>query len=344
MKMKTFAVIGCGFWSHFQVAAWHELEGVKLVAVCDKDINKAKALATKFGSPTVYTEAEEMFRNEKLDFVDIISSVSTHCELVLLAAKYKIDTICQKPMAENQADALKMLRAAKEASIRFFIHENFRWQAPLRELKNLLDAQIIGKPFKANLRFCCSFPVFDNQPILRELEQFIIADLGVHILDLVRFYFGEVGTLYAKTMRINPTIKGEDVANVFMEMESGLHCYAEMSYASILENERFPQTFILVEGEKGSIYLGLDGEIRITTKNGTTVKTVKPIMYSWLDPAYAVAHSSAVDTNRNIWQGLNGGTCETTAEDNIKTLNLVFASYESAKKGQVQKMKDYPTA
>ncbi len=342
--MKIFAVIGCGFWSHFQVAAWHELEGIKLVAVCDKDIGKAKSLAAKFGNPKVYTNAEEMFQHEKIDFVDIISSVNTHCELVLLAAKYKIDTICQKPMAETQADALNMLRAAKEAGIRFFIHENFRWQAPLRELKTLLDSQIIGRTFKANLRFCCSFPVFDNQPILRELEQFIIADLGVHILDLVRFYFGEVDTLYAKTMRVNPTIKGEDVANVFMEMESGLHCYAEMSYASILENERFPQTFILVEGEKGSIYLGLDGEIRITTKNGTTVKMVKPIMYAWLDPAYAVAHASAVDTNRDILQGLNGKACETTAEDNIKTLNLVFAAYESAKTGQPQKMRDYPVA
>lgn len=333
-KLK-FGVIGCGFWSHYQVAAWHELPNVELVAVCDVDLSKAQALADKYKGVKVYSDVDQMLSTEKIDFVDIISSVATHRQLVEKAAKYNIDIICQKPMAENPADAEAMMEAVKKAGVKFFIHENFRFQAPIRRLKQILDDGTIGKPFKANLRFCCSFPVFDNQPVLKELEQFIIADLGVHILDVARYYFGEAKDLYCKTKRVNQAIKGEDVANVMLETQSGVHCYIEMSYASMLENERFPQTFILVEAEKGSAYLGPDGEIRITTKVGTKVETVKPTMYTWLDPAYAVAHASAVDTNQNILQGLMGGKAETTGEDNIKTLNLVFAAYESAKTNQV---------
>ncbi|MDX2191362.1 MAG: Gfo/Idh/MocA family oxidoreductase [Bacteroidota bacterium] len=337
MKLK-FAVIGCGFWSHFQVAAWFELHGVELVAVCDKDANKAEALAAKFGIPKVYTDADTMFKNEKLDFVDIISSVDTHRLFVEKAAQYKVNAICQKPMADNLPDALKMMETIRKAGIQFYVHENFRWQAPIRRVKELLNANVIGRPFKANLRFCCSFPVFDNQPILKELHQFIIADLGVHVLDVARMYFGEVDTLYCRTQKVNQSINGEDVANIMLQMENGVQCYVELSYASILENERFPQTFVLIEAEKGSMYLGPDGEIRITTKQGTTVEHIKPVMYSWLDPAYAVAHSSAVDTNRNILQGLMGKTAETTGEDNIKTVKLVFAAYESAKTGKALKL------
>ncbi|MDX2195391.1 MAG: Gfo/Idh/MocA family oxidoreductase [Cytophagales bacterium] len=341
MNIK-FAVIGCGFWSHYQVAAWHEIEGVKLVAVCDINEDKAKALSLKFGNAKVYTDAKIMFENEKLDFVDIISSVDTHKQFVTLAAKYKINTICQKPMADNLQDALDMMQTVNQAGIKFYIHENFRWQAPIRRLKQLLDEQTIGTPFKASLRFCCSFPVFDNQPILKELPQFIIADLGVHILDMLRFYFGEVNTLYCKTMRVNPTIKGEDVANIFTEMKNGMHCYTELSYASIIEHERFPQTYILVEGTKGSIYLGLNGEIRTTTKQGTVSEIVKAKMYSWVDPAYDVAHASTVDTNANILKGLIGeNEAETTGDDNIKTTKLVFAAYESASSGNIISMDKY---
>jgi len=334
MTKLRFAVIGCGFWSHYQVAAWFELEAVELVAVCDKDESKANALSTKFGNPMVYTDAETMFKNEKLDFVDIISSVNTHKYLVTMAALYKVNLICQKPMADNESDLNEMMSIVQKTGVKAFIHENFRFQAPVRKLKEILDSGTIGTPFKANLRFCCSFPIFDYQPILKELKQFIIADLGVHILDLVRFYFGEVKELKCKTQRINPAINGEDVANIFMEMQNGLNCYAEMSYASILENERFPQTFILIEGDKGSVYLGPDGEIRITTKSGTTSAVINPVNYTWVDPAFAASQASAVETNRNLLQGLNGGKAETTFEDNYKTVKLVFDSYSSAETGK----------
>ena len=64
-------------------------------------------------------------------------------------------------------------------------------------------------------------------------------DIGSHVLDICRFLFGEANSLYCLTQTVNATIKGEDVANVLMEMSNGIHCYAEMSYASILEKEVF---------------------------------------------------------------------------------------------------------
>jgi len=57
---------------------------------------------------------------------------------------------------------------------------------------------------------------------------------------------------------------------------------------------------------------------------------VTPKMYSWVDPDYAVVHSSIVACNRDILKGLRGGHSETTGEDNFKTVQLVWAAYESA--------------
>ncbi len=82
----------------------------------------------------------------------------------------KTPVICQKPMANDFAEAKAMVRLCQEAQVPFFVHENWRWQRPIRELKKVLDSGKIGPPFRARIDFNTSFPVFTNQPFLRELE------------------------------------------------------------------------------------------------------------------------------------------------------------------------------
>jgi len=326
------AVIGTGFWANYQIAAWLEIPEVQIVALYNRTKNKAEAINEKFRlNVTVYDDYETLLKNEIIDFVDIITDVDSHEIFTTMAAEKGIDVICQKPMAATFEQANNMVATCTNAGVKFFIHENFRWQAPIQKLKTALDAGVIGKPFKARVSFCSAFPVFDNQPFLATLDRFILMDIGSHVLDICRFLFGEASSLYCLVKRVNPAIKGEDVANVLMEMNNGMHCYAEMSYASILEKEAFPQTLVLIEGEKGSLQLTNDFELKIITRDGGIVnEIINPKMYNWLDPAYAVVHSSIVDCNADILNGLKGGFCETTGADNLKTVNLVWKSYESA--------------
>ena len=335
MSKLKFAVFGTGFWAGYQIPAWFEAGDVELVALYNRTKGRAEALAAKYNVPNVYDDPIKLLNNEKLDFIDIITDVDTHPVFTEMAAKRGIDVICQKPMASSLQLASDMVKVCKENKVKFFIHENFRWQAPIRALKRAMDSGIIGEPFKARVSFCSAFPVFDNQPFLAELDKFILTDIGSHILDICRYLFGEVKTLYCRTKRVNPKIKGEDVANVLMEMEGGLDCYAEMSYASILEKEAFPQTLVLVEGNKGSIHLTNDFVVKVTTWKGTQSEIIKPVMYDWVDPEYAVVHSSIVDCNKDILNGLKGGKSETTGDDNYKTVRLVWACYDSAASGQV---------
>jgi len=337
-----FAILGCGFWARYQLPAWLELEGVEIVALYNRTISKAAELARQYNIPHCYDDAEKLFATEQLDFVDIITDVDTHEYFTLLAAKYGVAVICQKPMAASLHSAGNMLNTCRNEGIPFYIHENFRWQAPIRRLKEIMDTGVIGNPFKARVSFCSAFPVFDNQPFLATLEQFIITDIGSHILDVCRFLFGEADTLFCHTHSVNPTIKGEDVANILMKMKNGISCFAEMSYASILEHESFPQTYVLVEGEKGSIQLTNDYTLSITTKQSTTTEKALPKMYSWVDTEYAPVHSSIVECNRNILHHLQGiATAETTGADNFETVRLVHAAYASAKSNQLIDLKTF---
>ena len=336
MKKLRFAVLGTGFWANYQVPAWMELDGVELVAVYNRTRAKAEKIAAQFHVPAVYDDVDTLLKNEALDFVDIITDVGTHAALTKAAAGKGIAVICQKPMAPKLDIARQMVDVCKKNGVPFFIHENWRWQAPIRKVKQLLNENTIGKVFKARVTFCSGFPVFDNQPFLAELDEFILTDIGSHILDVCRFLFGEADSLLCHTATVNPRIKGEDVANVFLKMKSGISCYAEMSYASILEYEPFPQTFVLVEAEHGSIRLTRDYEIHVTTRNGTTITKAEPVMYPWLDPEYALVHASIVDCNRDILNALQGrGQAETSAADNLETVKLVHASYASAKRNEI---------
>lgn len=344
MADLRFAMIGAGFWSRFQLAGWRELEGVTCVAICDRERGRAEELARRFGILAVYEDAREMLDHERLDFVDIVTSTATHGQFVRLAAEYRLPVICQKPMAPTFDEAAAMVRACREAGNIFLMHENWRWQTPLRQLRQELLGERIGKVFRARINFCSSFPVFDNQPFLRELEQFILTDIGSHILDAARFLFGEAETLVCQTHRIHRDIRGEDVATVMMRMVSGATVICEMSYASRLEHERFPETYVYVEGERGSIVLGPDYWLRVTTAEGTCARRWLPARYDWADPAYDLVQASIVPCNADLLLALEGKkVAETTGEDNLKTLRLVFAAYESALSKQVINLKDKST-
>ena len=87
MSKLRFAVLGTGFWSHYQIPAWFEVGGVELVALWNRTVAKAEKVAEKFGGPRVYNDPEKLLQREKLDFIDIITEVPAHAPLVYLAAK-----------------------------------------------------------------------------------------------------------------------------------------------------------------------------------------------------------------------------------------------------------------
>ena len=111
----------------------------------------------------------------------------------------------------------------------------------------------------------------------------------------------------------------------------------EMAYARTpVEREIFPQTLAFVEGPKGSIELGGDYWLRVTTKSGTHCRRHAPPRYAWADPRYDLSQSSMVPCHRDLLGALKGERPgETTGADNLKTIELTFAAYESAARDRV---------
>ena len=336
MNPLRFAVFGAGFWTRPQLAAWGEVPGAKCVAIYNRTREKAEKLARAFGIPAVYEDPRELLRREKLDFVDIITAPESHEEQVRLVVSHGLPVICQKPMSTSLASAERMVESCARAKVPFFVHENWRWQEPFRAIKRLLDEGAIGKPFRARLVMISGFPVFKNQPALKEMERFVIADMGSHQLDVARFLFGEAESVYAHAGRVHPDVKGEDVATIMLRMHSGATVLVDLGYPeNFIEHENLPETWAFIEGAKGSIELAPDYWLRVTTESGTHSRRIPPPHYPWIDPFYEPSEASGVPCNMSLLAAIRGDApAETTGADNLQTVRLVFAAYASAQSGR----------
>lgn len=336
MRQLNFALIGTGFWSNYQLPGWYELPGVTCAALYNRTRAKAEALGAKYGISAIYDDVERLLEETRVDFIDICTGVETHARFTEMAARRGLPVVCQKPLAASLEEAERMLAACRQAGVALYVNENWRWQTPIREFKRLLETGDIGEVFRARITMVSGFPVFRNQPFLKELPQFVLTDIGTHVLDAARFLFGEAASLYCQTSKVHTDIAGEDVATVMLRMRSGATVLVEMGYAeNHLERDRFPETYIFAEGSKGSLELAPDYWQRLTTASGTHLRRIPPPRYAWADPAYDVVHSSIVACQANLLAALRGETAaETTAEDNLRTLRLVFGAYESASSDQ----------
>jgi predicted dehydrogenase len=265
--------------------------------------------------------------------------VASHRLLVELAARHGVAAICQKPFALSMADARAMVEACEAAGVPLMVHENFRWQSPIQALRARLDAGAIGKPFWGRVSFRSAYDVFSGQPYLAKGERFIIEDLGIHILDIARCLFGDVARLTARIARVNPAIRGEDVATMLLDHESGVSSIVDCSYATRLAVEPFPETLVEIDGALGSIRLGQGYEMRVTGKQGSQMHDVSPRLLSWATRPWHNIQES-VQAIQQHWVDClrEGREPATSGRDNVKTLALVEAAYRSASSGQTIEM------
>jgi len=322
------ALIGCGFFAVNQMHGWRHVDGASIAAICDRDPKRLQIVGDQFGIERRYSDAAELFAKEKLDFVDIATTVQSHRPLVEMAARNHVPVICQKPFALTLDDAKAMVKACADARIALMVHENFRWQSPIQAVKRAIDAGAIGKPFFGRISFRSGYDVFSGQPYLATGKRFIIEDLGIHILDIARFLLGDVTAITARTARINPSIAGEDVATMLMDHEGGATSVVDCSYATKLAVEPFPETIVEIDGSEGTIRLEQGYRLTVTGRDGTNRSDVSPPLLPWASRPWHNIQESVVAIEQHWVDCLRSGRePDTSGSDNLKTFALVEAAY-----------------
>lgn len=326
------AVIGCGFFAQNHLHGWRDLraQGAQLVGVCDASAERAGA-ASKVHDVPAFTLIEHMLDTTKPDLVDVITRMDSHQAICELLARRGIAAIVQKPLAPKWETCVAMATMAKAHNSFLAVHENFRFQAPMLKVKELLDNGVVGNINWARLAFRTGFDVFGNQPYLYDEDRLVILDVGIHVLDLARVFLGEVERLSCETQRRNPRVRADDTATMLLRHVSGAVSQVECTYMAKRHPDLFPHTRLEIEGTKGSLILNADDEIILSDGASNTHIPVDNALSDWMERPWHVVQRSVFETSRQILKSFREGKqAATDIADNLKTYALVEAAYAAA--------------
>lgn len=333
MSKIKLACIGAGYFAEFHVEAWQRIPAIELVAICDIELEKANALATKYGVKKVYTDVNELYANEQLDVVDIITPPATHYALCVQAADLGIHIICQKPLAPTLAVAQKMVAYLQQKKVRLMVHENWRFKPWYRQIKKMLDAGAIGDQLHAmyfQMRMGDGWPAdayLERQPYFRTMPKLLVYETGIHFIDTFRYLAGEIESVYADLRRHNPNIAGEDAGLLLFTFKNGARGIwdANRFNESNHSNPRYTFGTMLIEGNGGSIRLQSDGSIHLQLLGEKS----KNIPYAHEDKNFA--GDCVYFLQRHFVQCFqNNLPFETSGMAYLKNLEIQDAVYESA--------------
>jgi predicted dehydrogenase len=304
--------------------AWRDLasEGGQIVGVCDLDGGRAQAMAAEFGAQP-FTDPAAMLEALSPDFVDIATTPPSHRPLVELCAPRTRLVICQKPIADTHADAQTMVRACEDAG------------TPFLRMRELVEGGAIGTPRFLHLSFRHRWDVYAGQPYLAQVPRLAIMDMGVHLFDLLRLFLGEAEAITCELQRRNPQVAGEDGFTALTRHPHGAVGVTDCSFHTLRRPEPFPQTFARLEGDDGTLELLEDYRLLVHDASGRREEDTEPPVPSWGEKPWHVVQDSVRNLQRHALQILRGEAApQPSGADNLRTLELCLAAYESAATGR----------
>jgi inositol 2-dehydrogenase len=304
------------------------LEETTLVAVADRDHDLALQTARDFDVPHAYATAEELIADPEVEAVVIVSPTHTHRDVVIAATQARKPTFCEKPLALT-LDECRAIEAGVAKSGSFFQMGFMRRFDPgYAAAKQKIADGAIGRPvvFKSTSRD--PFP-----PSLAYANPAssggILVDMGIHDIDLARWFMGEVETVTAVgATLVYPelaTVGDFDNAIATLVFADGRLGVLDLTRNGIYGYDISTELL----GNEGTIRIGYLRETPILsmTKNSVAHDTV-PYFMERFERAYALQLQNFA---QNI---LNDREPSITIRDGVEALRVALAATESCKSGR----------
>ena len=254
------AILGNSFASNAQIPALRWAGGNEVIGVAGRDGAKAQATADTFGLAHATTDYRSLL-DLAPDLVFVSTPVHLHHEMTLAALEAGAAVLCEKPFALDEAQALDMVAAAEGRPA--YLDHQLRWSPHLRVLREMVADGFIGEPWHLRFDMLLDPARFRVRPwswwFDRERGGGILGAIGSHMLDAVRWLFGEIDTVHAELStflperpdadgRVHP-VTADEHAHLSLGFESGLA--AELTTSIAVPSE---ETFWLqVTGSEGTL-------------------------------------------------------------------------------------------
>ncbi len=139
------AVVGAGAISQLaHLPVLSKSRGAVLVALCDNDGPKARALADRFGVRDVFTDIDDLFDFDQVDAVIIATPNHLHEPHVLAALRAGVDVLCERPLSLDSRGVERIVKAAETAGRKVIVGNNHRFWTDVQQLHRFMRGGELG--------------------------------------------------------------------------------------------------------------------------------------------------------------------------------------------------------
>ena len=350
MAAPTVGIIGLGF-GRAHVAGF-QAAGCQVVAVCQRDTTAAKSLADKYGVPGVFGQWEELLAKARPDIVVIATPPHLHHRIALAAFAQGAHVVCEKPLSMNRAEADAMVAAAAKAKRVAMTGFNWRFIPGMTRLNALVREGGLGRIFHISGRWFGARWADETAAATWRMDRAqaghgAMGDMGVHLVDLVRWNFGEFRRVVAhagiafpskKAPGIDRPADAEDYATVLGELESGAEVTLGVSRSARGANDHVLEAY----GSTGALTYRVDrdaprwwtGQLHATAGGAALAPVKIDDQDAAGDPMEVIGRVTIAPLVRRMLDSIERGTPPSPSlEDGLRSQAVLDAVLASLQRG-----------
>ena len=225
--------------------------GLKITSACDLNIERLKEFGKISGiaEDSLFTDYKILLRSKKPRFVIIATWTDTHASIALEAIKRGAKIIIlEKPAASSLPLIKKIMSEADKHGCRIIVNHERRFDGRYNKVKEMITDGVIGEIKTVNARMLTgsyrgkSFVEEGGGPLLHD---------GTHLVDIIRFFFGEIKTVQGDFARFTRSSGFEDSASAWLQSDKGINIFLEAG-----GGRKYFQFELEIWGTDGKILIG----------------------------------------------------------------------------------------
>jgi predicted dehydrogenase len=333
-------ILGSGFIVNDCHLVAYRKAGFNPVAIASRNRERAASVAKRHGIARTYDNFEQLLDDPTIEVLDIAVTPDAQLGLIKAACARKTlkGILAQKPLGMNLAQASEAVAACHAAGITLAVNQNMRYDHSVRAGATLLANGTIGEPVLATIEMR-GIPHWMDWH--KDLGWLTLRIMSIHHLDCFRYWFGDPESIYC-SVRPDPRTKfphRDGICTYILEYKNGLRCVGLDDTWTGPAKEGCPKDLYIkwrIEGLNGLA----EGDIGWCKDPFTTPSTIRyaargdlhfqaPVWAeSWFPDAF-------IGTMAQLLIALESGADPAiSGSDNLKTMALVEAAYQSVATGR----------
>jgi predicted dehydrogenase len=329
-KTVRIGIIGVGGAAQVNhIPAYRKLKDVEIVALCETDAARARAVSQRFGIPHVFSDFEDLLRADALDLdaVDICTPTHLHGAMALAALGYGKHVLIERPFAHKTSEAEAVVQAASKNACTVMVAFNHRFRPDAQVLRQFVQKGELGNIYYGKAGWLRGRESWQGGASTDGVSgRGVLMDLGVQMLDLALWLTaGSVVTVSSSTHRREKARAAEDAAVAFLRLDTGATITLDVSW-SLLQDKDF--AFLNLFGTKGAALFNPLRMHKVMHGNLVNVTPTLESERSLYKRSYELEIEHFVDCVRRGVEPL------TSAEQALGLMRVLDAIYRSAEQGK----------